>query len=219
MNPLQYALDVIRSAPMEDQPVPDGSELLRFLSDESDSFTAFRHPLGFVHAELTGLAGEVPDGTRVRVHVWTEVTSGGDALGLVHDHMWRLTSMVLIGQLADVTFRSIPDLQGSHDAIRVTYGKVNDFTCEGRVNLQEIDRRYVTAGQIYQIPSRSIHETIIVRAPVVTLLVTQDDPPGSPGPMIFAPHPTEPAGTSIREPAAPEEVVALFRAVAAKGIA
>ncbi|MFJ7049750.1 hypothetical protein ACIQVC_41020 [Streptomyces sp. NPDC101112] len=215
MDSLRYAVDLMRSGPESDNISLDGSGLLNWLADKSNCFAAFRHPLGFVHADLTDLVGEVPDGVRVRVHVWTEATSGDDALGLVHDHMWQLTSMVMIGQLADIAIRAVPDPQGSHDAIRVTYGKVNEFTHEGRVMLQEVYRRYVSAGQIYRIPSRSIHETLIVRAPVATLLVTQDDPPGCPGPIILAPHPAEPLGTAIREPVSPEEVSALYRAVAA----
>lgn len=214
MNSLRHAVDVIRTGSLGDQTSLNGPQLLRLLADKSSRFTAFRHPLGFVHTELTALAGEIPEGARVRLHVWTEVTSGSDDLGLVHDHMWRLSSMVLLGQLADISYRAVPDPRGSHDAIRVSYGEVNEFAHEGRVALREAGRRYVTAGQIYEIPSRSIHETVITRAPVATLLVTQDDPSGSPGPLIFTPHPTEPAGTAEREPVAPEEVASLFRTVA-----
>lgn len=217
MDPLRRTVDVVRSGAEVDEFLLDGSELLRFLADRSDRFTAFRHPLGFVHAELTGLVSEIPDGVRVRVHVWTDITSGDDALGLIHDHVWRLASLVLIGQLADVTIEAVPDPQGSHDAIRVTYGKMNEFTCEGRVGLKEVDRRYVTAGQIYRLPSRSIHETLIIRAPVATLLVTQDDPLGRTGPIVYAPHSAEPLGVAIREPVSPEEVSVLFKTVAAVG--
>jgi hypothetical protein len=207
----------MRSNPEVGRVALDGPELLKFLATKSDRFTAFRHPLGFLHAELTSLVSEIPAGLRVRMHVWTEGTSGDDELGLVHDHMWQLTSLVLIGQLADVTIRTFPDQQGSHDAIRVTYGEVNEFTHEGRVRLQEVSRRLVTAGQIYRIPSRSIHETLIVQAPVATLLVTQDDSANSAGPVVFSPHPAEPLGTAVRESVSPEEVSVLLRDVAAAG--
>lgn len=219
MDMLRHAVDVMRSDAEVNKSVLDGSEFLQFLANRSDRFAAFRHPLGFVHAELTGLVSEIPDGMRVRVHVWPEATSGDDALGLIHNHTWRLTSLVLIGQLADVAIRAFPDPQGSHDAIRVTYGKMNEFAREGRVGLKEMNRRYVTAGQIYRVPTRSIHETLIIRAPVATLLVTQDDPPGCPGPIVYAPHSAEPLGAAIRKPVSREEVSALYKAVAAIGAA
>ncbi len=211
MRRLEQAVDAVRSSSDGDALSLNTQQLLDHIADESHNFRAFRHPLGFIHAELTELLDEQAAGLRVRLHMWTVPCPRSDALGLVHDHMWELKSCVLVGGLTDLAIEAVPDERGSHDAVRVTYGSENDFTHEGRFNLKEVRRRHVGAGRVYQIPSRRIHETVIETAPVVTLLVSQNDPPGSPGPLVYSPHPAEAPGTAVRAAISASEMAATLR--------
>ncbi|WP_210573727.1 hypothetical protein [Streptomyces sp. GESEQ-4] len=214
MEPIRRAVHMVRSSSDGNALALNSRQLLNCISNKAESFQAFLHPLGFIHAELTELLDEQFAGMRVRVHIWTSPCPESDALGLVHDHMWELKSCVLVGELTDLTIEAVAEDRGSHDAIRVKYGSKNEFTHEGRVNLREVQRRNVGPGQVYHIPSRRIHETVIDVAPVVTLLVSKDDPPGSPGPLIFTPHPAELAGTAERSLVSGREIAAICRDLA-----
>jgi hypothetical protein len=214
VEPLRRAVNMVRSSSDGDVLALSSQQLLELISSKAGRFQAFRHPLGFIHAELTDLLDEHFAGMRVRAHIWTSPCPESDVLGLVHDHMWQLKSCVLVGELTDLAIEAVADVRGSHDAIRVSYGQKNEFTHEGRVNLREVQRRNVRPGQVYHIPSRRIHETVIDEAPVVTLLVSQDDPPGSPGPLVFAPHPAELAGTAERSLISGREVAEICRDLA-----
>ncbi|WP_405543463.1 hypothetical protein OG478_18775 [Streptomyces phaeochromogenes] len=212
-NLLDEAVISVQST-VDDDIIPiDAPELLNYISAEIDGISVSRHPLGFIHAELSPLL-DLHEGQRVRLHVWNEFIPDGDNLGLVHDHAWNLTSAVLLGELADVALEAIPDDAGSHQGTRVKYGPVNTFTLARRYNIRELGRRHVKAGQVYRIPSRRIHRTEVTALPLVTLLFTQDDPPGSPGPIIFSPFPSTGGGTGVREKLSSAEATSLLKQAA-----
>lgn len=173
---------------------------LRAVLDElikaTPNIQATRHPLGFTHLELTEILESRP-GERVRLHIWPS-KDAGDSAGNVHDHTWDLTSIVLFGELHDRDFspRSTPD--GPYRGSRVTYGDVNAFDLVGRYHLDEVRDRRVTAGHVYKVPPRIVHESEVVSVPTVTMVLAHEARPASdPGPMIFSKDGV-PVGTSVR---------------------
>lgn len=217
IGPLRHAFEMVRSSCDGDVLHVDSREILDSVIERVHVVRAFWHPLGFVHAELTELLEERSAGLRMRLHVWHSSVVQSDALGLIHDHAWQLKSLVLVGELTDLSIEASVDSGGSHDAIRVTYGPEHDFHHESRVNLHIARRRRVQPGQVYHIPSRAIHETVIDVAPVVTLLVAQEDPPGSPGPLVFTPHHSTLSGTPVRVPVPHRNVARILRDALASG--
>ncbi|MGW1208056.1 hypothetical protein ACWD5F_00295 [Streptomyces sp. NPDC002499] len=213
LNPLNEAVISVQSTADDDITSIDAPELLNYISAKIEEIDVSRHPLGFIHAELSSLV-YLREGQRVRLHIWNDFVPDVDNLGFVHDHAWNLTSAVLLGELTDVSLEAVPDDAGSHQGTRVNYGPVNTFTPARRYDLRERSRRHVKAGQVYRIPSRKIHRTEVTALPLVTLLFTQDDPPDSPGPMIFSPFPSTSSGTGVREKLSPAEAVSLLKQVA-----
>ncbi len=110
---------------------------LTSLADNAQSVKATKHPLGFIHAELTPLVSGLPEGARARLHIWTDPFYISDELGLVHDHTWALKSCVLTGSLIDVALAPMAAPDGDYTGFRVSYGTANQFHFEGRWHLSE----------------------------------------------------------------------------------
>ncbi len=175
----------------------DVAHILTLMADRAQSISATKHPLGFIHAELTPLVPSIPAGTRVRLHIWKDPVFVADELGLIHDHIWSLKSCVLMGVLTDVTLEPIASPEGEYVGFRVGYGETNQFRLEGRWCLTESTRRSISAGQVYSLQPRIVHRTEVSIFPLVTLLVTVDKKDGGPGPMVYSRR-AKSTGTSIR---------------------
>ncbi len=161
----------------------DVAHILTLMADRAQSISATKHPLGFIHAELTPLVPSIPAGTRVRLHIWKDPVFVADELGLIHDHIWSL--------------EPIASPEGEYVGFRVGYGETNQFRLEGRWCLTESTRRSISAGQVYSLQPRIVHRTEVSIFPLVTLLVTVDKKDGGPGPMVYSRR-AKSTGTSIR---------------------
>ena len=157
------------------------------------------HPLGFVHFELTK-ALEIQNDERVRVHLWNPILSPPDKAGNVHDHTWHLKSGVLHGRLENKNFRPIEDASGPLSGSRVSYGTRNSFTEAGNYRLQLLDETVVSAGETYSIPSRIVHESTLLSAQALTLVISKPDELALElGPLLLSAGPASPLGTEHRE--------------------
>lgn len=210
-------MEMLREAIASIAASPDGAYLnfdvariLMSIADSTQNILATTHPLGFIHAELTPLVPDLPEGTRARLHVWTDSSYVSDELGLVHDHIWVLKSCVLIGALIDVTLVPVAAPDGEFAGFRVSYGTANEFRLEGRWHLTECARRRFGPGQVYTLPARVIHRTEVAGFPLVTLLVTVEENDDGLGPMIYS-RSAESTGTSIRTRVPPITLAGLLR--------
>lgn len=160
-----------------------------------------RHPLGFLHIELTSIAS-LYDGERLRLHYWPKSGSNADEIGSLHDHVWSLASAVAAGGLRDRTYQPVPASSGEFIGTRVFYGASrNEFSKEGTLDLSFERELTIGPDEIYRIPSRVVHDTEIVDAPAVTFVFSKDDPDASErGPLILQPHGHADSGTEVREP-------------------
>lgn len=150
-------------------------ELYKEVIAVSPKLTMQRHPLGFIHIELTSLV-PVGAGERLRLHIWDTDAGVVDDLGDLHDHVWALHSLVLDGELTDSTYEAIADAQGPFWGSRVKYGALNSSEPDARYRLDLLDRRRISAGTVYRIPSGVIHASQVTKVPSVTLLLAVDDP-------------------------------------------
>src|SRR5947209_6695548 len=112
-----------------------------------------QHPLGFMHVDMTPLAA-LP-GAALRLHLWSKRTlEAADVLGNMHDHIWSLKSVVLVGAITDVQLEPVPTKGGPFTLAQVTYGEVEDRVdaLPGRFDVRERMRTSVTTDRVYALP-------------------------------------------------------------------
>jgi hypothetical protein len=128
-----------------------------------------RHPLGFLHAALWTAGAET-----LRLHVWPRHGERRRAEWPVHDHMWHLASVLLVGQLTNILY-SVSDAAPAPERrlFEVHYdGQRNDLVPTGRlVAVNEFCRTVYAAGEMYQVESGQFHETVVAEDVFVATLV------------------------------------------------
>lgn len=128
------------------------------------------HPLGFFHG-----VEPLADGLRLRFHLWAddwrlpEDQSGGD----VHDHVFELNSLVLMGALSQKTFRFEPRSEGAYEVLTVQYGAAKSHV--GRTGeigelIETTNERY-GSGSAYRLKSNVIHQVRPQQTPAATLVL------------------------------------------------
>lgn len=184
---LQYLAESMRVGRKPHWTEDLADHILSLVSDKSDEVVASRHPLGFVHCELSPYV-DLP-GHRLRLHIWSDATNEWiDDAGLKHDHTWGLTSLVLRGSLRDHVLEVVPDTQGDWQFMSVKYGSLEDIlTPEGsHLTYRVIDTRALIAGDVYALAPGLLHETEVLTRPTVTLVLAAVSPEGSP--RLLAPR-------------------------------
>lgn len=78
------------------------------------------------------------------------------------------------------------------------YGEVNHFVDAGNFELTPTADRLVSAGGVYRIPSRVIHETEVQTLPTLTLAMTREEDGDAPGPLLLSAHGLATEGTERR---------------------
>lgn len=176
-----------------------GRSLLECLASSIGEIAVYRHPLGFLHFDLTSIA-QIEGGGFARLHIWDRQLSPPDPAGNVHDHTWQLHSLVLVGSLRDRTFQPFESAAGSMKAVQVIYGSTNEFIDSGTFDLRLVRDQIFTKGDIYTIPSRMVHESEVLSEPTVTFVVgIPDSHAKSNGPLIFSRDRAPVMGTPVRE--------------------
>jgi len=141
--------------------------------DAAADIPATRHPLGFVHFELTDLVSLAE--RRVRLHVWTPETSRfKDELGSHHAHTWTLASCVLRGGVRDTQYRPILDSLGEFFVSEIDYISEEARPLSDRVRLEVVRAIDVAPGRVYYVPDGVPHQTEITSLPTATLLVARE---------------------------------------------
>ena len=114
------------------------------------------HPTGFMVAKLwDGEAGAL------RLHVWpADDRCYGDPLWPVHDHVWPLSSHVLVGRIHCRSAEIVPDPDGDHRRYVVDYGVGARSRLKrygGAVRLRLSSVRRVAAGGGYDVAAGCFH--------------------------------------------------------------
>lgn len=190
-------------------------EFLEAIVNSASDFQSWRHPLGFIHSELTPLVA-AKSGTRYRLHVWDNKLGTRDDLGDLHDHIWDLKSWVLYGLLEDSTFRPVRSESGDFFGSRIIYGDANSASPESKYRLDRVQLRRVGSGSLYTIPSGVVHSSKPIEVPSVTLVVSEEDPEAaSRGPLVLSRKRAGSSATSVREEVSSDEVRIVVRDILA----
>lgn len=182
---IQAAVEALARASAENATLNvDARALLTSARDEVNGLNATQHPLGFLHLDLTPLAA--PIASEVRLHVWTkDSVAHADDLGMKHDHVWALKSVVLVGSLTDVTMTAVRDPNGEYGMASVEYGVQADRArSDGRrFSVQIAASRRVGPGRWYSVPAGMMHETEVEEFPTATLVLAR--PQETRGPRVL----------------------------------
>ena len=150
----------------------DPGVLLRAVAELVGEIPTTKHPLGFMHFELTSIVGRAPS-ERVRLHLWSQETrEWQDRLGTIHSHTWELNSLVLLGGLKDTVYEAVENGAGKYRAVEVTYGPSGPESkpTGDLFELRGASVREVTASHAYRLPAGTLHGSEPLAVPTVTLL-------------------------------------------------
>jgi hypothetical protein len=215
-DPLQNLVDQMARSVQDERLLVDRWEIANTVARQLDRVDITQHPLGFYHYDLTPLVS-IED-ARLRLHIWSERTMrGADRFGLMHDHVWRLTSFLLTGQLTMSRTKSSAIRRADFQILAVSYSDDADRLTPmlGRVRCQEAARRSLTAGDLYHLEPKKVHETAVLSYPVATVVIAGNGVEGTP--RILWNDSLDDAvmvdRVSIDESAAAEELLAVVESI------
>lgn len=144
------------------------------------------HPLGFCRIDVSM---HIPDRApleRFFLHVWRK-DAPVDSLGVLHTHVFDMTSIVLCGEVENSTYRVSGDCEESDSVgeYLVNYGNKSVTRIRG-VQLTPHCRRTFSAGCLYRVGVGVPHESRIVAHPTVTLIRKLYPLQPESGPRIFS---------------------------------
>jgi len=172
---IERAAGVLRTTSVEGTLQLDASAILHAVAGTVDHLSTTRHPLGFIHIDLTPLASVEPN-ERLRLHIWTEESRAcTDGLGLVHDHVWEGKSFMLAGSLTNSLMRVVRSATGRFTMSEVAYVDGEQFVnvIDKDLELKAIEQNPVNKGSWYFLPRRVIHATEINCYPTATLVLAK----------------------------------------------
>jgi hypothetical protein len=132
------------------------------------------HPLGFVHTQL-----ESNDEYSVRLHIWPPGTRKAKSPDWqVHNHVFALTSRVLVGSVLNKTY-DILDVDQRGAAKQLYEFKYSDAGSEllpmqRYVSVSCASTHRYEVGDIYNVPRGVFHESIVEGSQLVATLVKTD---------------------------------------------
>jgi hypothetical protein len=150
---------------------------LQYVRSSVETIVAWRHPLGFIHAQL---ALVLPFSCKVRLHLWPEAQNT-DELGTgtrIHNHGFDFISHVVTGTV----------LERRYDALRDPHGDAACFAVHnaaGKSALQDTNERYSliesaemnhVAGGAYRMDAGRFHDAIAIESGTITLVLAQAAP-------------------------------------------
>ena len=131
--------------------------LLLSLERNASDLEAHWHSLGFVNLTFASL----PDGS-LRFHCWPAFTqSQCEQQWRVHDHVYRLRSVLVVGELQNLTYSVTKDSAGEHQLYEVEYATdLSRLRATGeRVRASVTTEDRLQKGDVYDIPAGEFHQS------------------------------------------------------------
>jgi len=150
----------------------DVARLLDLVSAESETdwmACVQRHPLGFLACKW-----DLGEGQHLRVHLWdANFAWAQDPDYEVHDHVFSFRSLVLRGEVMNVTFE-IGQAPGSYALYAVGYeGPASSLLkIQDGVSLHQTSVSVERAGSCYKLGAGILHSSALVADRAVTVLAT-----------------------------------------------
>lgn len=130
------------------------------------------HPLGFYFIRLAK-DGDVS----IRLHYWpTADRQVGTALTPFHDHVWKLDSCILYGQIENVVLDLEENEKGIFRLATISQaGGIDDVVAEGpTVNTRTRSRDVYTADTFYEMEPRIFHFTDVLPGQAAITIVKSE---------------------------------------------
>ena len=151
--------------------------LLRMLYLHPTEAVADWHPLGVLTHQ--GIPGSRDPTSNPYLGTAENITFD-QAVCPIHDHVWELTSQVLVGSHVNVEMQSETASldRATHRAASVNYhGATNHIVAHGQgCPLTESGRTTWTVGERYSVPTGELHRTIIPDGSIVATVVSPRPP-------------------------------------------
>jgi hypothetical protein len=141
--------------------------LVRAVREGAGQVDASRNPLGFMHITLA----QRPESS-LRLHLWPRERAPQDESLMIHDHAFALTSRVLAGTITNVDYdvRSAPESELQLLAAQYVGDQSRLQPTEQRVALRRVGHASFGPGEVYALPARSFHETVVAHGTVAATL-------------------------------------------------
>lgn len=151
--------------------------LTRYISNNECEY--IHHPLGFLLTEVLR-----QDESVIRLHYWRhDLITGGSAITPYHDHIWRLSSCVLFGEIENCVLDVFSNPEGDYFLTEVEQsGGIDHVPSQGnRVSFKIKKRERVRRGEFYYLPPRIFHFSSMVEGSnALTLVLSESEVNGSP---------------------------------------
>lgn len=138
-----------------------------------DCDAAHGHPLGFAVVRWKLSADQT-----LRLHIWAPDRDAVRDIDHRHDHIWHLTSLVLVGQIRDHSLEVVPGALGVNEArlaeIHQVDGSDEVLPLMQGVDVTESGERIISPGEIYTIEPGAFHWSEPARGLVCTLVLSKD---------------------------------------------
>jgi len=130
-----------------------------------------RHPLNFLAARVEDEAG-----CALRLHLWDERFQFKQDGLEVHDHTFDYESFVVDGIVGQTIYDAVPDINGTHEALEVSYSHGGSALRRSGRYLRLVEKHQETfaAGALYQLPHGVLHRLDLVGSSAATLVLTRD---------------------------------------------
>ncbi|WP_129590243.1 hypothetical protein [Roseovarius nitratireducens] len=148
-------------------------------SISTSDYEYIHHPLGFLLTEIFR-----QDESVIRLHYWKhDLATSGSAVTPYHDHIWRLSSCVLFGEIENCILEVQIDPEGEYLLTEVEQsGRVDNVPAHGdRASFKIKKRERLRRGDFYYLPPRVFHFSGMVEGTdALTLVLSETEIDGSP---------------------------------------
>jgi hypothetical protein len=134
---------------------PDAKRLISALRNHPEEYEAFWHPLGFVHIKIVGV-------NDTRIHLWPLNARFQEPHFGIHDHVFRIHSVVLFGSLTSVTYMIEAESKSpTHCIYEVDYqpGRSLLLRSGNRIRCQKVEETMQPAGTAYTVAPGLFHSS------------------------------------------------------------
>jgi hypothetical protein len=130
------------------------------------------HPLGFLMCKLSQ-----EEGRNIRLHIWPDNNDKvQEPAWLIHDHLFELKSWVLAGSIENIEYEVVPG-KSNYSIYHASYEHNRSILnrTEKTVNIIERNRFVVDAGDVYQVATGVLHQSVsLYSGTAVTVCETID---------------------------------------------
>lgn len=174
-----------------------------------------QHPLGFYHCNLYS---SEDGGTKLRLHYWRRDELGkGSAITPYHDHVWKLSSCVIHGEIYNHTLNVVADPEGDYTLETVEQkrepGRDSVGTAGLRVRFGVERIELIKRAMFYQVSPRQFHFSSLGNCDhAVSLVLSEPGVDGNPRtlmPLGAKPHAPK-RETSDRAAIVGDEILAIL---------